>query len=89
MRMTGPAPSAESDLVCPTWAGRAAGPYSGPHPKVSLPEQLARTTLAESQQRINSKASCLRHIFHMAECPELALALCSGKMGALGAGVVM
>ena len=51
-------------LVCPTWVGGPAGPYSGPHPKVNLPEPLARTTLAESQQRINSKASCLCHVSH-------------------------
>ena len=85
MRVTSLALSLEGGLVCPTWVSGPAGPYSGPHPRVSLPEPPARTTMAESQGTINSKL-CLCYIVQHGKVSQGTLALCSGKIRGLRAG---
>lgn len=88
MRVTSLVSCTEGGLACLTWVGGPPGPSLGHHTKVSLPEPLPRTTVADPQQRIATSLPLSIILPTVAKCPELPQAVWWAGRGSVGgAGV--
>lgn len=89
MRVTGLAPPAEGALSAPRGWVDLLVPTQAPTPRSTSQSRWPEPPWLSPSRESTAKLLASATFPTTAKCPEPALALCSGKIGGLGAGVVM